>query len=214
MEDFRKIYAEELKRLNVEDDEEVTAKMLNSKFKKKALRVHPDKTGDANDEEFKNLLKDFNTCMEALGLIVKEEEEKENNDMAEFFAKNNVSKENMNSYTVLLENEKTKEWNEVLKKMKLEKDPMKLVNGGTQFKTDVLGHVVSVSFYGNPSNGQSKLLIQGSMFHIRMFIVDKLPPLYIKVCAKAKKKETKEVQPKIPIAMHWFESNKRKRGYF
>ena len=199
MEEFRRNYSQELKRLNVEDEEVVTAKMLSSKFKRKALRVHPDKTGDVNDDEdFKNLLQDFNTCMEGLRLIAEDEEEKEKNNMADFFAKNNVSKENTNSYTVLLENDKITEWNEVLKKMDLAKDPIKLINGGTQYKKEVMGFVVSMSLYDNPRNGQSKLLIQGSMFHIRMFIVDMLPPLYKKVCEKANKKDTKE--PKKAIA--------------
>ena len=48
MEEFRNTYKEELKRLDVSDDEELTTKMLSSKFKKKALKVHPDKTGEVN----------------------------------------------------------------------------------------------------------------------------------------------------------------------
>ena len=137
--------------------------------------------------------------MEALRLTVKDEVEKEKNEMAEFFAKNNVSKENTNSYTVLLENDKTSEWKEVLKKMDLVKDPMKLINGGTQYKKEVLGSVVSMSLYDNPRNGQSKLLVQGSMFHIRAFIVDMMPPLYKKVCEKVKKKDTKETKKSIAL---------------
>ena len=202
MEEFRMNFTEELKGLDVEDEEEVTAKMLSSKFKKKALKVHPDKKGDAHDDEdFKTLLNDYNTCMEALGLIAMNEEEKEKNEMSEFFAKHNVAKENTNSYTVLIENERTVEWKDVLKKMKHDVEPKKLINGGTQYKTEILGTSVSISLYDNPSNGQSKLLIQGSMFHIRMFIVEELPSLYKKVCVKTMKKQPKKIQPHKTIAL-------------
>ena len=164
MEQFRKKFTDELRRLDIDDEEEVTAKMLASKFKKKALKVNPDKKGDDNDdEELKTLLNDYNTCMEALGLI---EEEKEKDEMSEFFAKHNVAKENTSSYTVLIENDRTVEWKEVLKKMKDVVEPKKLINDGTQYKTEMLGNAVSVSLYDNPSNGQSKLHIQGSVFHI------------------------------------------------
>ena len=93
MEEFRKNCAEELKRLDINDDEEVTVKLLSSKFKKKALKVHPDKTGNTNnDEEFKILLNDFNTCMDNYSIIDKVQVVKEKSEMADFLAKNNIAK--------------------------------------------------------------------------------------------------------------------------
>ena len=202
MEEFRKTYTEELKRLDVSDDEELTTKMLSSKFKKKALKVHPDKTGEVNqDEEFKNLLNDYKRCTEALSLILKDEADQEQNEMAEFFVKHNLTKENTNSFTVLIENDKNVDWKDALKKMKLETEPKNLVNGGTQYKTEVLGNWVYIPHYANPSNGQSKLLIQGSMFHIKTFIIQILPVLYQKMCIKLKKRDQKNVQPKQNIAI-------------
>ena len=51
MEEFRKKCAEELKRLDISEEDEITVKLLMSMFKKKALKVHPDKTGKTNDDE-------------------------------------------------------------------------------------------------------------------------------------------------------------------
>ena len=207
MEEFRKTYSEELKSLEVSEEEEVTLKLLSTKFKKKALKVHPDKTGEvSDDEEFKNLLNDYMTCMDALKLIVKEEVEKEYNDMAVFFAKHNVTKENINSYTVLIENEMNDDWKDAFKKMKLENEPKKLKHGGTQYKIEVLGNVVSISHYDNPSDGQSKLLIQGTMFHIKAFMIQNLPPMYQKMCMKTMKRNQKNNQPTQNISLRALQS--------
>ena len=202
MDEFRTKFADELKRLEVSDEEEVTAKILSTKFKKKALKVHPDKNGEVtDDEEFKTLLNDYKSCMDALSLLLKDEVDKEKNDMAEFFAKNNVTKENTNSYTVLIENEMNGEWKDAFKKMKLSIEPMKLKHGGTQYKTEVLGNIVSLSHYENPSNGQSKLLIQGNMFHIKTFIIENLPLMYQKMSTKIKKRDLKNVKPKQNVSL-------------
>ena len=150
MEEFRKTYAEELRRLDVSDDEELTTKMLSSKFKKKALKVHPDKTGEVNqDEEFKNLLNDYKICMEALNVILKDEADQEKNEVAKFFAKHNLTKENTNSFTVLIENDKNVDWKDALKKMDLKTDPKNLINGGTQYKIEVLGNLVHIQVMVN-----------------------------------------------------------------
>ena len=61
--------------------------------------------------------------MEALKQINEDGVEKEKNEIADFFAKNNVAKENTQSYTVLMENEKAAEWRGQLKKMKLITNP-------------------------------------------------------------------------------------------
>ena len=120
MEDFVRNYQEELRRLDVQEGEEVTAKMLSMKFKKLALKTHPDKTGDVdNDAEFKNLLNDYNMLIDALSKMKKDEVEQEKNYMADFFAQNNIAKENTQSYTILVEKANSTEWKNELKKMDL-----------------------------------------------------------------------------------------------
>ena len=60
MENIRKNYEKELRTLEISDEEELTVKLVTKKFKKKALKVHSDKT-HKDDEEFKELLNDYNT---------------------------------------------------------------------------------------------------------------------------------------------------------
>ena len=127
MEDFIRNYAAELRRLEVDETEEITAKKLSTKFKKLALMTHPDKTGVEDDTEFKNLLNDYNILIDALRKVNKEEEDVEKNDMANFFAENNIAKENTQSYTVLVEKEKSTEWKNELKKMELVTNPNKFL---------------------------------------------------------------------------------------
>ena len=191
MEMFKKTHENELNNLEVDATEDITMKLLSSRFKKKALRVHPDKTGEKDDEEFKTLLKDYNKCTKALAEITNEDIEKEKNDIKDFFAKNNVAKENTNSYTVLVEKEKSSEWKEELQKMELVTEPKKLACGGIQYKTDVHGNTISMTHYENPKDGQAKIHMQGSMFHIKVFILESLPLMYKRLCAKSAKKNVK-----------------------
>ena len=202
MEDFVRNYHEELGRLDVQEGEEVTAKMLSMKFKKKALQTHPDKTGDVdNDTEFKNLLNDYNMLIDALNKMKEDENEHEINDLADFFAQNNIAKENSLSYTILVEKAKSTEWKNELKKMHLTTLPKKLACGGFQYKTEVLGNIISMSHYKNPSDGQAKLHIQGSKYHSRIFIVNDLPKIYKRVSEKAKKKEASKDMAKKKQAL-------------
>ena len=190
MEDFVRNYQEELRRLDVQEGEEVTAKMLSMKFKKLALKTHPDKTGDVdNDAEFKNLLNDYNMLIDALSKMKKDEVEQEKNYMADFFAQNNIAKENTQSYTILVEKANSTEWKNELKKMDLTTVSKKLACGGFQYKIKVLANIISMTHYENPSDGQAKLHIQGSKYHCRIFIINNLPEMYKRVSDKAKKKE-------------------------
>ena len=161
MEDFIRNYSAELSRLEVDEGEEITAKKLSIKFKKLALKTHPDKTGVEDDTEFKNLLNDYNILIDALKKVNDEEQDVEKNDMADFFAENNIAKENTQSYTVLVEKVKSNEWKNELKKMELITNPKKLACGGVQYKIEVFGNIISMTHYENPSDGQAKLHIQG-----------------------------------------------------
>ena len=125
--------------------------------------THPDKTGVEDDTEFKNLLNDYNILIDALRKVNKEEEDVEKNDMADFFAENNIAKENTQSYTVLVEKGKSTEWKNELKKMELVTNPKKLACGGFQYKIEVFGNIISMTHYENPSDGQAKLHIQQNL---------------------------------------------------
>ena len=66
---LKKQYREELKNLEVNEDKEINQKIISKKFKKKAFKVHSDKTGktgEDKDEDFKNLLSDYYKVSEAL----------------------------------------------------------------------------------------------------------------------------------------------------
>ena len=139
MKDFIRNYQDELRRLDVQEGEEVTSKMLSMKFKKQALKTHPDKTGDVDDDtEFKNLLNDYNMLIDALSKVKEDEVEQDKNDMADFFAQNNIAKENTQSYTILVEKTNSTEWKNELKKMDLTTVPKKLACGGFQYKCLVI----------------------------------------------------------------------------
>ena len=56
MENIRKQLEQELRNLEIGEGEELNAKLVAKRFKKKALRVHSDKTHSNDDEEFKKLL--------------------------------------------------------------------------------------------------------------------------------------------------------------
>ena len=66
MDVLRNSLKKELTNLEVEEAEEITFKMIEKKYKKKALKVHPDKTGTDDDAEFQELLADFKKVQTAL----------------------------------------------------------------------------------------------------------------------------------------------------
>ena len=71
----------ELINLEVEEEEEINIKMVKKKFKKKALKVHLDKTGTNDDAEFKELLADFKRMQIAL----REIESKDDDDKGDVY---------------------------------------------------------------------------------------------------------------------------------
>ena len=64
MENFRSIYSKELKNLEIENTDSLTESYISRKFKRKALKVHSDKTRSNDDEEFKELLNDYNRVLD------------------------------------------------------------------------------------------------------------------------------------------------------
>ena len=81
--------------LEIEEGEEITIKVVTTKFKKKALRVHSDKTHKQDDEEFKQLLHDYNVLKDAINQINgnKKDIDEAKTDLQTFFETHNFAKE-------------------------------------------------------------------------------------------------------------------------
>ena len=86
MRTFRKDFEKELKNLEIEECEEITTKLVAKKFRRKALKVHSDKTFK-DDVDFQNLLNDYNNVMEALNKLSEHEDGEmvEKTDIQNFF---------------------------------------------------------------------------------------------------------------------------------
>ena len=182
MEALRNNLKKELTNLEVEETEEISIKMIEKKFKKKALKVHPDKTGKNDDTEFKELLDDFRKVQTKL-MELQDEDGDDKGDICAFFEKNNVATELSQSWTVLVEKDKAESWGKALKKKFGEP---KVVNSGSgyQFKAPVGDYNVSVTLYKSPSDQVPKMSIQGSKISLRHFVSTMLPEIYKQVCEK------------------------------
>ena len=90
----------------------LSAKLVGKKFRKKALRVHSDKTRQGDDEEFKELLNVYNKIIDAIDKISDDQEEKseEKSEMHSFFTKHNFAKEFSQSWTIFIEKDKVMKW--------------------------------------------------------------------------------------------------------
>ena len=95
MEAIRKDLEKELHNLEINETEDISIKSVEKKFRVKALKVHPDKTGK-DDAEFKQLIEDFRKVQTALKELNVDDENDENEDkdcLFQFFEKNNVATE-------------------------------------------------------------------------------------------------------------------------
>ena len=66
MENIKKQYHKELQNLEIGLDETITVQLVGKRFRKKALRVHSDKTRLGDDEEFKELVNVCNRLVDAI----------------------------------------------------------------------------------------------------------------------------------------------------
>ena len=187
MEAIRKNLKKELNNLDIEETEDITIRFVEKKFKKKALKVHPDKTGTNDDAEFKELLRDFQKVQTALNELEEEDSDDDKGDVFTFFEKHNLATEKTQSWTIIVESDKTDSWNNVLKQ---EFGKPKLVSrgSGSQFKAPVGDYNVSITLYMNPGDQVPKMNIQGSKISLRHFVCTVLPKLYKVVSEKATKK--------------------------
>ena len=194
MMNLKKHYENELKNLEVKDEEEINQKMLSKKFKQKAFKVHSDKTGNTGedkDEEFKNLLDDYHRVSDALKGV---QEDQDDGNLRAFFDKHNVSNQCSQSWTILVENEKVLEWRMELKKRY--PNPTLVQGSGLQYKASVDGKLVSVTHYKNPDDNESKMNVQGNLDSVKKFVLDILPEIYKNVSDAA----TKKTKAKLPIS--------------
>ena len=177
METIRKQFVKELKNLDISEEEEISARIVTKKFKRKALLVHSDKTRNGDDEAFVELLDDYKKVIDAI------EKSSENNekldvktDIQEFFEKHNIIKEFSQSWTILIEKEKVESWNkEMLKRFP---EPKFLQGHGTQYKSSMEEGNVFITLYDVTV---PKMNIQGNQKCIRKFVIDVMPELYREV---------------------------------
>ena len=114
MENFKKQFENELKNLEIEDTDVLSEKHIATKFKKKALKVHSDKTGN-DDEEFKDLLNDYHKVLNAFKELKLDAQDEEKDDLQTFFEKHNLAKEFSQSWTVFVEKKLVPMWLSELK---------------------------------------------------------------------------------------------------
>ena len=105
------------KNLEIEKEDELTVKLIEKKFKRKALKVHSDKTGSGDDEEFKELLNDYNRVIDAVIKLNEESKDDEATCLSKFFEKHNFAKECSQSWTIYVEKEKVVDWLKEMSKL-------------------------------------------------------------------------------------------------
>ena len=137
MENTKKQYHKELQNLEIGLDETITVQLVGKRFRKKALRVHSDKTRLGDDEEFKELVNVCNRLVDAI--------EKSRKIKNAFVEKHNFAKECSQSWIIYIEKEKVQKW-----KVELEKqypEPKHLQGQGTQFKSFIDEKYVYTTLY-------------------------------------------------------------------
>ena len=175
MENLRKQFISELRNLEIGEDELLTEKLVTQKFRKKALKVHSDKTGKSDDEEFKQLLNDYNAVKNAIKELSDEtmEVESEKSDLQNFFDRHNFAKEFSQSWTIFVEKDRVQDWKKEL--LRRFPDQKELQGNGIQYRAPVDERIVSVTFYDVEI---PKMNIQGPHSCIRKFVLNILPDIY------------------------------------
>ena len=127
--------------LEIKEENNMSLKFLNAKFKKLAKLYHPDKGG--TKEAFQNLQNSYDRLTElVVNLESREENEYEHEKL--FFKTSNFPYEKKNCFVVVLENELTNQWEHVFKEMY--GGEKTLETGGIQFKVEGM----TSSFYNKP----------------------------------------------------------------
>ena len=173
MENFKVLFAKEHRNLEIDNTDNITEQYVTKKFKKKALKVHSDKTGTKDDEEFKELLNDYHKVMDALKEIIIESLDPVKDDIQKFFEHHNFAKEFSQSWTIFVEKQMVNFWLREMRKRF--PDPKAVQGNGFQFRTHLKDKTVYSTFYNVEV---PKINIQGNHSYIREFVLNELPNIY------------------------------------
>ena len=192
-------YREDLVILEIDFDENEnpSIRFVNLKFKKLALIKHPDKPGGTK-EEFQVLI---NAYRRVIKYLEETDSQKANYDEAndeahyekEFFMRSNFPRENKTGFTVILQNDLSDEWKEILKKN--HGDGENLPSGGIMFKN---GNI-TVTLYIKPKRDRkTKVHVQsGSQDANVGYVFNDLPLLFKQVLVLKDGKSPRIEQPKL-----------------
>ena len=168
MENLRKQFEKELKNLEIHESEDITPELVDSKSRRKALKVHSDKTFK-DDEEFKILLNDYHKVSDALNELLENEDGEVvgKTDIQNFFQKHNFAKEFSKTWTIFIEKEKVSKW----KNMMGDRFPewKTLQGNGSQYQTRMNNGIVYTTLY---DVAVPKMNIQGKQECLREFVMD------------------------------------------
>ena len=172
LDNFKKQFAKELNNLEINDVENLSEKFISKKFKRKALKVHSDKTRK-DDEEFKELLNDYRKLIKGFKDFNIEKEDTEKDDLIKFFDNHNFAKEFSQSWTVFIEKGLVSSW---MKEMDIRyPDSREIQCNGRQYKGVIEGKMVYTTLYNVDI---PKMNIQGNHSSIRQFVLNCLPDIY------------------------------------
>ena len=98
-------FKDDLKKLDISEDQELTKRYVTGKYKKMAKILHPDKAG-GTDEDFQELQQAYGRLIDYIEENQNREayEEEERDYETEFFKKHNFLKECTSSFVLYIEN--------------------------------------------------------------------------------------------------------------
>ena len=161
---------------------ELTIRRVKLAFFKLSLVKHPDKSGSTS--AFQELLNSYHRILKHLS------DNLENKDLdddeqffKEMFNKFNLPKENIQSFTIIIENCLADAWETILSKV-YSSPIFNQSNNGFQWKTEYEFNdsltKISITLWKKPKcDNQSKILIQGGkQFMNTIFVFNELPRIY------------------------------------
>ena len=176
-----------------EDIKEVpTMKTVLMYWRRKAPRCHPDKGGVK--EEFQKLQDALNKVGDMINELSKNNDDEEEVFEWKLFKDFNLEKENSNSFTILIESERSEEWNATFIKVFGEPFiPSDSESNGrhwnhNDYTIDGMVQKISITLWKNPKNKQPKLLIQSPKHMMTMmWVTNELPNIFMDVMKLGKK---------------------------